>query len=295
VSAVFDAFFTVYIKRTRDLMRIARAGGAVNPSSDLHPDLARRLANEAASTAATVLNICIRALDYLPPLDVTFGEFLRAMITADSDLVPDDPLDYRGELIKAFRLRGIFPKGVTSLSEAALRWQGPDLRGRPVEACVGLDYSTPRTDEEAELAAHEQRHQANAVLLNAFGVKNAKALGLKLGMKVWVATHHPIHRISPRGRPVTEFVAELLQQRVEPFDPKVPGSQTFTYTGGSTVIFDELGVVRYVIEKSIDNQERLSRQRNFRLQQLTQSAMAPYRGARVEQKLNFQLIHSGAW
>ena len=31
VSAVFDAFFTIYLKKTRDLMTIAQAGGAVSP------------------------------------------------------------------------------------------------------------------------------------------------------------------------------------------------------------------------------------------------------------------------
>jgi hypothetical protein len=296
VSAVFDAFFTVYVKRTRDLMRIARAGGALNLAGDLHPDLAQRLAREAASTASTVLNICIRALDYLPPVDVTFGEFLRAMITADSDFVPDDPLDYRGELIKAFRLRGITPRGVTSYSEEALRWQGPDRRGRPVEACAGLDYDMPRSDDPAEEDAHDRRQAANAVCLNAYASneKNAEALGLNPALKVRAATYHPIHRISPKGKLVTEFVAELVQQRAEPLDPDLPGSETFTYTGGSTVIFDDIGVVRYVIEKSIDNQERLRRQRSFRVQQVTQSPRAPYRGAQVEQKLSFQLIHSGA-
>jgi hypothetical protein len=86
VSAVFDAFFTVYIKRTRDLMRIARASGAVSTSGDLHPDLAGRLTNEASKIAEHFVNICIRALDYLPPVDLSFGEFLRAIVTADSDL-----------------------------------------------------------------------------------------------------------------------------------------------------------------------------------------------------------------
>ena len=134
VSAVFDAFFTIYVKRTRDLMRIARAGGAVSAAGDLHPDLAKRLAQEASKIAANFVNICIRALDYLPPVDLHFGEFLRALITADSDLVPDDPYDYRAELIKAFRLRGIIPQDVTSYSEEALRWHGPNQTGKPVDA-----------------------------------------------------------------------------------------------------------------------------------------------------------------
>src|SRR5712691_11715719 len=105
VAAVFDAFFTIYVRRTQDLMRIARLGGST--SYDLHPDLSNRLASEAVKTAEHFLNICIRALDYCPPVDIRYGDFLRAMVTADSDLVPDDPYGYRMALLDAFRSRVI--------------------------------------------------------------------------------------------------------------------------------------------------------------------------------------------
>ena len=46
--------------------------------------------------------MCIRALDYCPPVDITFGEYLRAIITADCDLVEDDRLRYRVAFVEAF-------------------------------------------------------------------------------------------------------------------------------------------------------------------------------------------------
>ena len=42
------------------------------------PTWSHRLAAEATKSADHVLRMCIRALDYLPPVDVRFGEFLRA-------------------------------------------------------------------------------------------------------------------------------------------------------------------------------------------------------------------------
>src|SRR5207253_3911917 len=75
VAAVFDAFFTVYVRKTRDLMRIARVGGGALAPDDLHPDLANRLAKEAAKIAGQFANICIRALDYCPPIDILLGDF----------------------------------------------------------------------------------------------------------------------------------------------------------------------------------------------------------------------------
>lgn len=116
VSAVFEAFITIYKARARDLMRIATGGTGVLPQGELHPDLVNRLSAEAAKSASHVLNMCIRALDYCPPIDITFGDYLRAIITADMDLVENDSHDYRLAFIEAFRRRGIYPKGIKTFS-----------------------------------------------------------------------------------------------------------------------------------------------------------------------------------
>jgi hypothetical protein len=116
VAAVFDAFLAIYKSRIADLLRIATDGRGVLPAGAIHPDLVARLADEASKSAAHVLRMCIRALDYCPPVDVTFGDFLRAVISADVDLVPDDREHYRVAFIEAFRARGIHPEGVRTLS-----------------------------------------------------------------------------------------------------------------------------------------------------------------------------------
>ena len=66
--------------------------------------------------------MCIRALDYVPPVDITYGDYLRAIITADIDLVADDSRDYRLAFIDAFRRRGIYPEGIKALSEESLQF-----------------------------------------------------------------------------------------------------------------------------------------------------------------------------
>src|SRR5690349_14747741 len=123
VAAVFDSFVSIYKSRVADLLRIASSGTGVLPAGELHPDLVNRLANEAAKSAQHILNMCIRALDYCPPVDLSFGDYLRALITADYDLVRDDDLDYRLAVVEAFRGWGIYPHDVRSLSIDSLRWQ----------------------------------------------------------------------------------------------------------------------------------------------------------------------------
>lgn len=126
VAAVFDAFVRMYDNQVADLRRIATGGTGVLPDGDIHPDLAKRFAEEACRLAQRVLNISIRALDYLPPVDVTFGDYLRALITADTDFHPDDPRRYRLAFIEAFRSHGIYPLDVRTMAEDALCWKPID-------------------------------------------------------------------------------------------------------------------------------------------------------------------------
>lgn len=148
VAAVFDAFLIIYDSRVSDLRRIATGGSGILSPGEIHPDLARRFADEAVKASQRVLNICIRALDYLPPVDITFGDYLRALITADADLVPDDPQRYRLAFIEAFRNRGIYPQDVRALGEDSLRW-----RLVPIEKSVIVKKFLPPVEVLRTMAA----------------------------------------------------------------------------------------------------------------------------------------------
>ena len=126
VAAVFDAFLSIYRARIDPLLRMS--GIRLADGAQLHPDLVSILAKEAGKSADHVLRMCIRALDYLPAVDVRFGEFLRGIITADTDLIPDDRLNYRLAFVEAFRRRGILPENCLSMSPDNLLWDtAPDL------------------------------------------------------------------------------------------------------------------------------------------------------------------------
>lgn len=122
VAAVFRAFLNIYRSRIADLFRIASGGSGILRQGEIDPDLVKRLASEAAKSARHVLRMCIRAMDYVPPVDVDFGNYLRAIITADHDLYPEDDKDYRLAVIEAFSAWGIYPKGMPVITERALLW-----------------------------------------------------------------------------------------------------------------------------------------------------------------------------
>ena len=122
VAAVFDAFINIYNERVRDLYRIATNGTGELPKGEIHPDLVRRLAEEASRTARQVLTMCIRALDYCPPINVTFGDYLRGIITADLDVVPNDSGNYRIAFVESFKRWGIYPIGIRTLSVESLSY-----------------------------------------------------------------------------------------------------------------------------------------------------------------------------
>ena len=126
VAAVFRAFLLIYRSRSADLFRIATNGTGTLPDGDIHPDLANRLANEAARCADRVLQMCIRAIDYCPPVDITFGDFLRGIVTADLDFSPEDEGGYRIVFIQSFREWGIHPRGVMSIGPDSLTWPSGD-------------------------------------------------------------------------------------------------------------------------------------------------------------------------
>jgi hypothetical protein len=141
VAAVFRAFLLIYRARSADLFRIATQGTGRLPDGDIHPDLAQRLATEAARSADRVLQMCIRAIDYCPPVDITFGDFLRGIITADLDYSPDDKGSFRVVFIESFREWGIYPRGVTSMGVDTLAWPTGEELLRDLRAQQTVQHS----------------------------------------------------------------------------------------------------------------------------------------------------------
>lgn len=140
VAAVFRAFLIMYRARTADLFRIASQGTGRLPEGEIHPDLTSRLSAEAARCADRILQMCIRAIDYCPPVNITFGDFLRGIITADMDSAPGDSSGFRIVFIESFREWGIYPRDISSMGLDALAWPTGDQLMRELIAQGALEH-----------------------------------------------------------------------------------------------------------------------------------------------------------
>jgi len=266
VAAIYEAFTTVFARKTARALRLATGGTGILPDGELPADLVDELTEAAARLAKQILQICVRAVDYCPTVDIQFGEFLRAIITADVDLVPDDPWGYREALIAAFRRRRIYPAGVPNLSEEALRWDGPP---EPLPAIPGLDFASLRFRGDPAMAADEEQLRIQARALGAWMVSTPQiqhALGLTPGdLNAGIAipcveSIRSLRRVGPDAQIVFDVVAEVTQRRTVPLPS---GEGTFDFVGGATVIVGPDGVVRYVVSKRVTNDARLDEQRAY--------------------------------
>ncbi len=285
VAAVFDAYFSVYLRRTANLFRLAGIGAGA--SGELPAPLADELVAAASRLADQFFRICVRAVDYCPPVDITFGDYLRALVTSDFDVNPDDGDGIREALVQSFLARRIHPQDVLSLADDSLLWP---LAEPSLPRLEGLSFGTGRGLTRAE-------KDSNRTLLNRYVGNASTAAALRLDPALLDKKHLSIPSFHTIRRQVSGFtqmnmVVEVIQTREVPADPERPLSGTMTYRGGSVLLIDELGTVRYVIAKPIRDDQREKRQRAFLARGRAMATPPDSQDRSVE--LDFAAIHRGA-
>jgi hypothetical protein len=257
VGAVFDAYLDRYQAAIADLLRIAASGNRAL-SGPLHPDLVKRVTREATVTADRYLGMVVRAFDYLPPVDVTFGDVIRAIVTSDHALYPADLVGLRGNLIEALRRRGIYPDRVISLTDAALIWPGPSgtlslTDGNPpvpLDELV-LDAST-RLDPAVEPTREVRRTVFRA--LTRWGETHAVAIGFEPSMDVALDSVDVAYRQAEDQQPRPEIVVQYTQRRMDleaKYQPDLAATARTPLRAGTTLIARVDGTIKHIIAKPL--------------------------------------------
>ncbi len=318
-AAVFGGFLRSWKESIADLVRLATSGTGVLTPGALHPDLVKRVSQAACIIATRISDICVRAFDYMPPVDITFGDYLRALVTADHDLYPSDDDHLRANLIEEFRLRGIYPMNVASLSDLSLRIEPVDpvefkvplpfvpqrlletareldRQRRAVREDVSEDEPPPNgltaaTDEDSAEWASPQQQKMWARQLHAWADAHRGPLRLDPTATIAVTGFHTGIRLDADGYARTQISLQLVQQsptHADEFGGVVP-------LGGATVIADSEGRVRYVVSRPLPTQTNggLDQMRGFLASvehRMTQSAWTANPNRRIVENLNLRGI-----
>jgi hypothetical protein len=235
VAAVMNAFLDIWTVRLDKIGFISR--GKKNRSL---------VVEEGARVAGHLLTMAIRAIDYCPPTDMTFGDYLSALLTIDREVVPDDTkYGYRGALLKNFKNFNIAP-----------------------DADAGIDGTWKRFDKTLVYSrTHFDSMLRDKEEVFRFIWENREALEIDERGYVEVQSVWPSIRIGPDGFTLRETVAEYVQimtlqarelkavLKIEP-PGDLPATTRIRIYGGGALIFDEYGQIKYKIANRIEDRKR---------------------------------------
>ncbi len=243
VAAVMNAFLTVWAKRLESLGQVAP--GQLDRG---------RVVEEGAAIADYLLTMVIRALDYAPPVDLQFCDFLSAVLSSDKEINPNDSrYQFRDTLRESFVSYGINPASKGTDADPGI-WCPP---------AATLNFE----------AVHFESMQRDRDEVFRFIWDNRKSLQLYENAYTRVLSLRPCLRIGPDGFALRETVAEYMQiLNLQAFELKrlqiavpedMPKDEEITLYGGGTLIFDEYGRLKYHVSNRLNNRERQSRRLEY--------------------------------
>src|SRR5262249_34083067 len=146
--------------------------------------------DEGARVAGHLLTMAIRALDYCPPTDLTFSDYLSALLTIDREVVPDDyKYGYRTGRLNSLKDSGLGRAGET------------DADGTGRGCARELIYS--RSHYDSMLPEPQEVFR--------FIWENRTALKIDTDSYIEVESVRPSVRVGPDGFVLHETVAEYIQ------------------------------------------------------------------------------------
>ncbi|PND26042.1 hypothetical protein [Sinorhizobium sp. M4_45] len=243
VAAMLRSFLDIWVNR------LSRVGTIVDGKKD------RSLVIEEGARAADhLLTMAIRAIDYCPPVDLSFSDYLSALLTVDREVVPDDRYGYRDALLSNFAAFGISPS------------KRADVDGSWLRCDEEMIYS--RTHFDSMLRDNEEVFR--------FVWENRKALEIGDIGYIEVQSVRPSMRIAPDGFVLRETIAEYVQvltvtagELRQDFKVDVPEEIEFWRSlrllGGGTLVFDEYGQLKYQIANHLMNDRSDKKRQGERL------------------------------
>jgi hypothetical protein len=269
VAAMMNAFLTVWLTRVEQL------GFVEGRKRDL-----KRVVEDGAKAARHLLTMSIRAIDYCPPTDLWFPDYLSALLTVDREVVPDDTYNYRRALLHHFASYGMKRAPDADEDGTWKRFDGDKKK---------LVYG--RTHYDSMLRDKEEVFR--------FIWENQKQLELTEDAYVEVQTVVPSVRIGPDGFVLRETVAEYIEILTLapgelkaaigfPPPPDLDKTKPIRLFGGGALIFDEYGQLKYQIANHIGNNDEDRRRQRVRLEYMLETGVL---GQELDTRSHFAAMH----
>jgi hypothetical protein len=245
VASVLRAFLSAYRRR---LTTLGQTSDGRLPAA--------RVAEEGADIAERLLTMSIRALDYMPPTDISFGDYISALLTSDLETRPDDTrYELRRHLVAGFDAFGFAPS--SSYGGKTVRWEPP---------LEPLTYTF----------VHREALQRDRDEVFRFIWDNRRALKLCDEAFTRVNSVRPCLRVDADGFTLRETVADYVQILTVPADEveslRIPDSKkrirrppglddwdSIRLLGGGALIFDEFGHLKYHVRNPLLSPDRQSK------------------------------------
>jgi hypothetical protein len=187
----------------------------------------------------------LRAIDYMPPVELEFEDVIDCILTADEVVAPDDGKhEYRNALGKSFAAFGIIPpqRGIIDLTTT----EGPQYER--------MNFAALRSDPDE---------------IFRFVWENADVFGIPREYRLHVESVEPSIRIGPDGLIVAEVVAAYVQSleltaaelegRGVTLPPGLAADTQLQIWGGGVLVFDQFGRAKFHQTKALDDWGRQER------------------------------------
>lgn len=243
-----------------------------------------RVAEEGVTSARHLLGMILRALDYLPPVELEFADVLDSVHTADRRLAPDDQHNYRDALLESFAAFGITLPDHHIVDEDGVSAPTPDRTAPPADAgpqpvTASASAKEYATDPDASDLRSIRYEHLNLVALRSspeevyqFIWNNSVALEIDVRLSTRVTRVLSSSRIGADGALVTEVLADYLQTlrtAVANLPPGIsapadmPEDAIVELLGGGVLVFDQFGRFRLHQRKPILDAERQTRRLEY--------------------------------
>jgi len=269
VAAVMNGFLEVWT---------ARLEAAKAPDQTKH--MRQRVAEEGSDIAAALVTMWIRALDYMPPVHMEFGDALSAAITADSEVRPDDKrYGLRARTLASFRAYGIEPRATRADEAGAWPYENRKMRYDRVR------FDSMRTDkDEVFRFIWDNRDKLDlrpGAYTEVLSVRPCTRTGIDgFILRETVAEYYQVARLTEaelqqkKIKLPEEYVKEVERNRDErkgnrdkrlgESDPDEAGDDSDSAPvtpvyGGGVLIFDEYGKVKYHVHNDVFGSRQTAR------------------------------------